>query len=132
MLPTPSFPEKKPLETRKIPIKYSSYRGLISSTKLHFLSQRPRPRFPYESNLERDFYICLDHDVYCAEIIPQPYIWVEDDTGNKIRYTVDCWASFFTGNQWIIYLYEVKKKSNKEKLDKTDQKINPSNFIDLG
>lgn len=114
----PQYSGDRPLKVRKNPLKYSSYRGVIRTTKHQQLKSRSAPRFPYESILERDFFICLDHDLYCTEMIAQPYITLDIQ---EVKYSVDCWSAFYTGRDWKIYLFEIKPKKIKEKLDQNDE-----------
>ncbi|MFX0065813.1 MAG: hypothetical protein ACFFC7_26870, partial [Candidatus Hermodarchaeota archaeon] len=121
MTPIPTFRGNRPTKSKKIPRQYSAYRGKIHTTKLHLRYKRPRPCYPYVGKVERALYYCLDHDFYCTEIIPQPYISVEDGKGNMKEYVPDCWASFYVESTWEIRIFEAKPKAIKEKLDATDE-----------
>lgn len=111
---TPSFSYKRPEQVRTIPLKASSYRGMLTTTKLH-LQKRERPAIiAYESALERDLFYCLDHDYYCYDFQPQPVeiSWTDKEGKQRLSYP-DCWAVFLTGKQ---ILYQVKPTNTLQKL----------------
>ena len=68
----------------------------------------------YESVLERDFLILLDHDPNCVDLQPQPvaipYITVK---GKEVILYPDCWAYFTNGRE---FLFEIKSEHEYSKL----------------
>lgn len=108
----------RPSPAREIPLKASSYRGEIVTTKLHLKKDTSIDSFSYESGLERDLYICLDHDYYCCDLQPQPAEVVWTDMGGKERKAYpDCWAAFRTGKQ---ILFQVKPFDKLQELESDD------------
>ena len=75
-----------PFPVREIPLKASSYRGEIVTTKLHLRKETSIFSFSYSSGLERDLYICLDHDYHCCDLQPLPaeVIWT-DKEGKELK-----------------------------------------------
>lgn len=118
----PRYHGERPTDTRKIPIKYASYRGQVRTTKLHLLSKRPPLAYDYESELEKEAYILLDHDLYCVEIIPQPLIVWTDEKGKDHKYHADVWAAFYDPltRKWKIIVFEIKPKRALEDLEQTE------------
>ncbi len=55
----PDLSYTRPSQVRQVPLKASSYRGEIVTTKFH-LREESIVSFSYESGLERDLYTCLD------------------------------------------------------------------------
>ncbi|HEY9245210.1 MAG TPA: TnsA endonuclease N-terminal domain-containing protein, partial [Candidatus Methanoperedens sp.] len=108
----------RPSQVREIPLKASSYRGEIVTTKLCLKEEKSIVSFPYESGLERDLYICLDHDYYCCDLQPQPaeVIWTDKDGKERKAYP-DCWAAFITGKQ---ILFQVKPFDKLQELQNDD------------
>jgi len=72
----------------------------------------------YESGLERDLLINLDHDRYCCDIIPQPaeVPWTDKDGKEREAYP-DCWAAFISGKQ---VLFQVKPFERLQELEKDE------------
>ncbi len=108
----------RPSQVRTIPLKASSYRGEIITTKLCLREENSIISFPYESGLERDFLINLDHDRYCCDIVPQPakVPWTDKDGKERVAYP-DCWAAFITGKQ---VLFQVKPFERLQELEKDE------------
>lgn len=100
---------KKPKLTRKIDLTSRSNRGLLPSLK------EPNNIINYESQLEHDFYLLLDHDPHCLEIISQPRLnWTYNPVrGSTEEIIPDTWALFKTGQ---IYIFEIKTESQLKKL----------------
>jgi len=120
-LSEPSFSYNRPDRIRKIPLKALSYRGSLTTTKLHLKDRENPVTFDYESALERDLYYCLDHDYYCYDFQPQPaeIHWTDKNGNSRVSYP-DCWAVFITGKQ---ILYQVKPARKLDQL-KEDNKWN--------
>lgn len=99
---------KRPEQIRDIPLKYSCYRGMVLSTK-HHLRKNEKIAFSYESTLERDFYLLLDHDFNCFDFQPQPVAinWI-DDNGNEHTAYPDCWAIFYPRKQYLFQIKYIK------------------------
>lgn len=118
----PVYRGKKPTKIRRIPRKYASKRGLVRTTKLHLLNQRPPPAYAYESGLERDIYFYMDWDLNCVEIIPQSTITWIDEKGKRIKYSGDCWTLFYDYNDknWTPILIEIKPSGTLRKLEQDD------------
>ncbi len=116
-----------PSQVRQIPLKASSYRGEMVTTKLH-LREESTVSFAYESGLERDLYICLDHDYYCYDLQPQPaeVIWT-DKEGKERKAYPDCWAAFITGKQILFQVKPFEKLQELESDDIWQQQINAIN-----
>lgn len=114
--PTPVYKGSRPTKIRKIPMKYSSYRGQVNTTKFHLRNKFPPISYAYESILERDFYYLLDHDINCIEIIPQP-TW-ENEENHSI--SADCWVAFYMNKTWEKYLFEIKPKKKIPELEKKE------------
>ncbi|MHA1450131.1 MAG: hypothetical protein ACTSP4_11990 [Candidatus Hodarchaeales archaeon] len=101
--PEPEFLYERPSQVRKIPLKTSSYRGSLSTTKLHLKDREKSITFDYESALERDLYYCLDHDYYCYDFQPQPAeIHWTDKKGNLGVSYPDCWVVFSNRKTGVI------------------------------
>ncbi|MBA3037275.1 MAG: DDE-type integrase/transposase/recombinase [Desulfobacterium sp.] len=118
----------RPFQVREIPLKASSYRGEIVTTKLHLKEEASITSFSYESGLERDLYICLDHDYYCYDLQPKPaeVIWTDKDGKERKTYP-NCWAVFITGKQILFQIKPLGKLQELESDDNWQQEINAVN-----
>ena len=100
----------RPIQARKIPLKYRSNRGFMPSLKPYLNNLV----LEYESVLERDFLILLDHDPNCVDLQPQPvaipYTTVK---GKEVILYPDCWAYFINGRE---FLFEIKSEHEYSKL----------------
>ena len=100
----------RPIQARKIPLKYRSNRGFMPSLKPHLNNLV----LEYESVLERDFLILLDQDPNCVDLQPQPvaipYTTVK---GKEVILYPDCWAYFTNGRE---FLFEIKSEHEYSKL----------------
>ncbi len=100
----------RPIQSRQIPLKATSNRGFIPSLKPHLKGLI----LEYESQLERDFLLLLDHDPNCIDLQPQPVaIQYTSPTGNTVELFPDCWAIFSDGRE---FLFEVKSGHRLSKL----------------
>jgi putative transposase len=114
-----------PFPVREILLKASSYRGEIVTTKLHLRKETSTISFSYESGLERDLYICLDHDYHCCDLQPLPaeVIWT-DKEGKERKTYPNCWAAFITGKQILFQVKPLGKLQELESDDNWQQEIN--------
>ena len=117
----PTYLGFKPSKTRKIKKRFASYRGLIASTRE---KNENLGTFPYESSLERDALYLIDHDLNCAEYLPQSEFILNDNNNKSHAYHVDCWAVFYVQNSWINYIFEMKYEKEFIKLQKEDKNWN--------
>lgn len=100
----------RPSQMRKIRLKSSSNRGFMPSLKLHLHNLT----LEYESKLERDFLLLLDHDPNCVDLQPQPVgITYKTKSGTKQTIYPDCWAYFTNGRE---ILFEIKPEYQYRKL----------------
>ncbi|MCX9073474.1 MAG: hypothetical protein OIN88_02290 [Candidatus Methanoperedens sp.] len=118
----------RPFQVREIPLKASSYRGIIIITKLHLKKEASITSFSYESGLERDLYICLDHDSYCCDFQPLPaeVIWTDKERKERKTYP-NCWAAFITGKQILFQVKSLGKLQELESDDNWQKEINTIN-----
>lgn len=76
--------------------------------------------FQYESPLERDFYLLLDHDKNCLQFVAQPKLNITYITYKNIKseITLDTWAMFYNSEENSIYirLFEIKHSKQLDKL----------------
>lgn len=123
----PDLSYTRPSQMRQIPLKASSYRGEIVTTKFH-LREESIVSFSYESGLERDLYTCLDHDYYCYDLQPQPaeILWTDNDAKVRKAYP-DCWAVFITGKQILFQVKPFEKLQELESDDIWQQEIKAVN-----
>ena len=81
----------RPSQVREIPLSSRSNRGFIPSLNPH----RKGLILDYESVLEHDFLLLLDHDPNCYDLQPQPFeITYRTKTGRDAKVFPDCWAIF--------------------------------------
>ncbi|MBD3213703.1 MAG: DDE-type integrase/transposase/recombinase, partial [Candidatus Lokiarchaeota archaeon] len=100
----------RPSQAREIHLTYCSNRGFMPSLKPHLKGLK----LDYESQLERDFLMLLDHDPNCVDLQPQPVVIpYKTSTGKDAKIFPDCWA-YFTNNR--EFLFEVKSERNYRKL----------------
>jgi len=100
----------RPAQTRSIPLKAMSNRGNMPSLKKHLQGFV----LEYESQLEHDFYLLLDHDPNCIDLQPQPIeINYKTKSGREVSVYPDCWAIFKDGRE---FLFEIKTESQFQKL----------------
>lgn len=103
----------RPSAARTIPLKRFSNRGVMPSLKPHLKGVV----LEYESVLERDFLLLLDHDPNCIDLQTQPIeLTYITKTGKEARIYPDCWAIFKNEKQ---VLFDVKPESQYRKLTKT-------------
>lgn len=115
----------RPLQCRDIPRKYGSYRGKIRSSKPHLLYRS----FDFESGLERDLLLLLDHDFFCYDIQAQPglvnnekpFQWT-DSSGNEHLSYPNFWSIFLSEKQ-ILWQVKSWKFLTKIENSKTHQKV---------
>jgi len=100
----------RPSSARKIPLKTTSNRGFMPSIKPHL----NKVILEYESQLERDFLILLDHDPNCIDLQTQPVeLSYNTKLGRQAKIYPDCWGLFSDGRE---YLFDVKAEEQLEKL----------------
>ncbi len=105
----------RPLQSRRIPLKATSNRGYMPSLKPHLKGLI----LEYESQLERDFYLLLDHDPNCIDIQPQPVaIPYTTESGREEKLYPDCWAIFADGRE---FLFEIKTAHKYRKLQEEEK-----------
>ncbi len=103
----------RPSQARTIPLKATSNRGKMPSLKKTSLCKV----LDYESVLEHDFLLLLDHDPNCIDLQPQPIkIQYIDENGEGHSFFPDCWGLFSDGSQW---LFEIKPEKKLKKLLKS-------------
>lgn len=104
----------RPSQIRKVPLKSSSNRGFIPVLK-------PNLRglvLEYESQLEHDFLLLLDHDPNCIDFQSQAIkVSYKTAKGTKTTAFPDVWAIFNDGKQ---YVFEVKSEKKLQELQKTE------------
>ncbi|MHA1428203.1 MAG: TnsA endonuclease N-terminal domain-containing protein [Candidatus Helarchaeota archaeon] len=100
----------RPSQVRKIPLTTMSNRGMMPSLKPHL----ENVIIEYESQLEHEFYLLLDHDPNCYDLQPQPYeISYRTKTGRETTAVPDCWAIFTNGREFI---FDIKPDYQLQKL----------------
>ncbi len=93
-----------------IPLKATSNRGLFPSLKPHLKGVV----LEYESQLERDSLLLLDHDPNCIDLQTQPVLIAHmTESGRETCSYPDCWALFSDGQE---YLFEVKPEHQYQNL----------------
>lgn len=104
----------RPSQVRKIPPKAPSYRGMITAVKLNSYIKT----YTYFSGLQRDFYVCLDHDIHCIKITPpsEEIAWT-DKNGKEQKACPDCLAEFSTGEKILFFVKSIK---NLQELNEDD------------
>lgn len=104
----------RPSKSREIPLKSTSNRGFMPSLK-------PKLKgfiWEYESQLEHDFLLLLDHDPNCIDLQTQPcVIPYTTISGLTKEITPDIWAIFSDGRQ---FLFEVKPENQYQKMVKDE------------
>lgn len=118
----------RPFQVRDIPLKASSYRGEIVATKPHLKEELSITTFSYESGLERDLYICLDHDYHCCDLQPLPaeVIWTNKEEKECKTYP-NCWAAFITGKQILFKIKSIEKLQELEGDENWQRELNAIN-----
>ncbi|MEE9594330.1 MAG: TnsA endonuclease N-terminal domain-containing protein [Candidatus Hydrothermarchaeales archaeon] len=107
---------ERPEPARKIPLKWGSNRGRFYCTKPHLFVDGKPHKLEYESTLEYDFYLLLDHDPNSYDIQYQPFeLYWKDDEDNEHPFYPDTWAIFTDATQ---VLFQVKRRKKLEKLKK--------------
>ena len=102
----------RPTKIREIPLKTSSNRGFNPSLKPHLKDLDYV--WEYESQLEIDFILLLDHDPNCIDLQTQPLeITYNNEKGNEIKIYPDCWAIFKDGRE---FLFDIKTEAEYLKL----------------
>ncbi len=100
----------RPNQVRNIPLKSKSNRGFIPSLKPHLKGVI----LDYESQLEHDFLLLLDHDPNCYDLQTQPFkLKYISKSGTETIFYPDCWAIFNDGSE---YIFEIKTENNYQKL----------------
>ncbi len=100
----------RPNQAREIPLTSRSNRGFMPSLKPHIEGLI----LDYESQLEKNFLLLLDHDPNCVDLQPQPVaINYITKSGKEATIYPDCWAYFIDGTE---YLFEIKPEYKYRKL----------------
>jgi len=105
-----SYEYQFPSQVREIPLKSISNRGFMPALKSHLQGRI----LTYESLLEHDFLLLLNHDPNCIDLQPQPIeISYSLNPAKKELIYPDCWAIFKDGRE---FLFEIKTESQYQKL----------------
>ncbi len=100
----------RPSQVRKVPLKAVSNRGFMPSLKPYLKGLI----LEYESQLEHDFLLLLDHDPNCIDLQPQPAkILYKTESGREATLYPDCWAIFKDGRE---FLFDVKSENRYRKM----------------
>lgn len=104
----------RPSQIRKVPLKTSSNRGFIPVLKPNLKNLV----LEYESQLEHDFLLLLDHDPNCIDFQSQAIkVSYKTIKGHKTTAYPDVWAIFKDGKQ---YVFEVKSEKKLQELQLTE------------
>ncbi|MCY3410935.1 MAG: DDE-type integrase/transposase/recombinase [Candidatus Heimdallarchaeota archaeon] len=105
----------RPNKAREIPLTTSSNRGFMPSLKARNLDGNGNKRiWEYESLLEHDFLLMLDHDPNCLDLQTQPIEFVySTKSKNSTKFYPDIWAVFKDGKE---FLFEVKTEKQWQEM----------------
>ncbi|MFX0172530.1 MAG: TnsA endonuclease N-terminal domain-containing protein [Candidatus Hodarchaeota archaeon] len=117
-----TFDFVRPQKTREIEYTVRSDRGYIPSLKKYqgypentFVGELSVNKniLEYESWIEHDFYLLLDHDPHCIDIQTQPIeLTYKTASGRIENFYPDVWVLFLTPKGLKHYLFEVKPESD--------------------
>lgn len=110
-----TFVYYRPSQVRKIPLKAISNRGFMPSLKSHIkqLILGETLILEYESQLEHDFLLLLDHDPNCIDLQTQPIKLTYTTTaGKNVPFYPDCWAIFKDKRE---FLFDIATETKMQK-----------------